>query len=742
METVYDIILAFEFEAQDANREAKQTEKVLKDLTDQQTKLTESVKQANVEIQKSAALSRVDEAKKRREAEVEEIYARAKKKTNDLRESGNRSGRVDARQTGLLNRAKRALTGTIARLAVRLGVAGAAIAVITQAAKSSVVIFNLWEEAVLQVTTRFRFFTATIGRAIDALARGSLGDFLEVFTGYSFAADEVVNQARRLREEQRRLALQAQTTTKDILEQKDVIQVLKERLQDLTDTGTPAALQKRLDLLEEINDREVQITKLRREQLLRQRNLLDQQRLLDIKLGKVSTEAQLQYLAARQKINNEITKLNQSAARASFERANILDSIEEELRAELEFLGQNNIPLFERILNLNLAIRDPNVLREENKKFLTDFFSGLEQDLQNVADQAIVAGLDPEKSVELILKRQIELLRSAKSTLQAELVEANADLQNATVDLLSTRFTGDDAQRDFFQGIVDSSQERIKNIEAALREVDVRLAQGLNELLNNQAQNADDRIRQALQNLADVARFVADVFSSLSQGVEERQRQLTDAIDTQRASIERLRESTLDANADIIQSEEEKLDRLVAARRRATAQVRTLATAEYIANSAAAIASAAASAGPAAVPVALTTFSALIGLVAQLRSQAAIFHEGTKSIKLDNSWLNKKGRREGFALVEETERVLSVDDNQRIGNLSNAELVKAAQLYRTGFKQSVADSPKADRRDGLLQNIVDRLDALQIDYKVDIAGFSAGMHKYMNSQSKFDSMRL
>lgn len=240
-----------------------------------------------------------------------------------------------------------------------------------------------------------------------------------------------------------------------------------------------------------------------------------------------------------------------------------------------------------------------------------------------------------------------------------------------------------------------------------------------------------------IQFFSNLANQTIGTFTTRAQTALDSTNQL---IDNQRQRLEDVKNEVLRGNSEIIQSEENKLTELLTQRRRYSQSIRALASLEYFAQAALAVATAAAQGGPFAAPA---TIAAIIAAIAGGVSQAAglaTFHAGTEYAFGNGS--------EFLALIKKGERIFTDKQNARIGAIGNEEAANVLEMWNKGLLIPNTDTSKYNEMVSYqgkiyteLQYISRALEALEINYNVDQDGFSAGMTKLLGKAEKLERMR-
>jgi tape measure domain-containing protein len=217
--------------------------------------------------------------------------------------------------------------------------------------------------------------------------------------------------------------------------------------------------------------------------------------------------------------------------------------------------------------------------------------------------------------------------------------------------------------------LAGATREEIENNEIAYNNKRAELARALgidltaiNDETNKALVDADkERQLRQIQLWADL---FTEVFKLSSQLLELQVQQTNLSIQNQQKRVDRAKEIAEKGNAEILQLEEERLDKLVKQRQKYVAAQQALAVAELVANSAIAISKAAAEGGAAApFTITATLIALLAGLVAAKSQVAAAGLYDTGGYTGDG------GRKQPAGIVHKGEFVFTQEKTRKYRTL-------------------------------------------------------------------------
>lgn len=264
------------------------------------------------------------------------------------------------------------------------------------------------------------------------------------------------------------------------------------------------------------------------------------------------------------------------------------------------------------------------------------------------------------KAAEISLERDLFLAESAGESLESKEAEIQDKLEKAKTKKTRERLQNElKANRQAqIQNVEDQKKIQIKQVEQARDEAlkNEELTAEERKNINSQAELDILKIKQdAADKSADIAKEGADeeaaaaqakkdeiikgiedvtkaTIDLINQAIDARIKETEVAISAQEKRVERAKEIAEKGNAEILQLEEERLDKLNKQRAKFVRAQQALALVELVANSAIAISKAAAEGGAAAPFTIAATLIALasgfIAAKAQAASAAAGFAEG------------------------------------------------------------------------------------------------------------------
>ena len=764
-ESVYRILTEFEVDNEKAIDATKKQTKATEDLNDSVKKVGDSYSFSQADIDNIAARRSAQAAKQieeQRKVRVEETKkflaaAKAKKLEEQALEANKKTttqlskfSRIIASATGNTTGFGGAIKQTAQQFGGLVSSAGLVVAVLLLIGDALRRVGSVMEFA-RGVGDRLVITYQVLSSTIGNLLAGNVDKAVILFNSFN----DTVEEGIKLRKESRTAEIEFNATTEEgrknlILlndELKENLQVRKE-LSELGDART-GAIQEIL-IKDEITLRR-QIVNLQLAEIEGSRALLVAQEKLQDIASDPTPEIIAERKLARAKLLTKETEINSKFNAEINKLLNVQNDLTEKQADEARKLALFRENIF-KTLDFNLIIRDPEKVAEEAEKQFRELLEDIEKRVDSIdtefGRQFIVAlneGLGPEAATALrddnIFDATIDVLekgsRDINQLLRLTKDQINRDTK-ALAGTLPEYFS--EAQKVVAEEL-ELTKEQARELEAALVAINKRIQELTTSNDEANRKRSEAAKQKFLQDAQDAFSSLNDIFSSLGDASQEALDKQNNLIENQIDLIDRLKENTLEANSDIIDSEESKLSRLLEGRRKYTNQVREFARLEFVASTASAIAQAAAS-GVGAVPQILAIVAAVISGLAQLRS-AATFHSGTESVGDKDKYTSGPLKSdEVYAKLQKKERVLSVKQNARVANLSNWELVKAGEMYSANFNnQMIAESKYDQLNNKLLKDIREGLSAMQFHVNMDQRGFSAGLYNYMTNQSKIQSVR-
>jgi hypothetical protein len=299
------------------------------------------------------------------------------------------------------------------------------------------------------------------------------------------------------------------------------------------------------------------------------------------------------------------------------------------------------------------------------------------------------------------------------------------------------------------------------------REKQLKLTADLDDLTNleNEEQKIEEIFARIRQNLDSTAIAAAQLFSDITANQ-------IDALDGQ---IERQRQRVQDAlniaeegNAELVQLEEERLERLIIARERAQrrqeqidaaiiASTQAVAVAEAITLAISAFKDGNPIAGVAQIVAATAAIAAIVQAVQSAQGNIPTFYKGTEDTGAGGE-VDSKG---GFvSILHPRERVVPADINKELAGIPNSALPQLVQMAKMNMANTekpdgvkideIVESPAMKRflqqstmtRDEVQKFISDQINAITVDFmpsSVAIPEMSGKlMAAYENSGSHVD----
>jgi flagellar biosynthesis chaperone FliJ len=208
------------------------------------------------------------------------------------------------------------------------------------------------------------------------------------------------------------------------------------------------------------------------------------------------------------------------------------------------------------------------------------------------------------------------------------------------------------------------------NTDAAKKNADI--AKDNKKQTEEQAKALADKQKEIIDQTATLVQGVSDnVFNVLNAQVQAYINGLDKAIDKSKSALDEIRANSENYNARQLEIEKERLEKLEAERARAVEREKNLGQIQIAINAAIAISKAAAEGGgiASAVTIALTLASLVAGLAqARVAAGNAFFH-GVEYLERGK---NKSGRDTIPAMLNEGERVITTDTNDRYWDVLSA----------------------------------------------------------------------
>jgi hypothetical protein len=234
--------------------------------------------------------------------------------------------------------------------------------------------------------------------------------------------------------------------------------------------------------------------------------------------------------------------------------------------------------------------------------------------------------------------------------------KANIDILKLRIEFLEKI---KEASKDFIDpATLASLNKQIADLKLELEEAGKGLGEGLDP------KKIIDQISQLVTGISD------NVFNVLNAQVQAYTDALDQAIDKSKSALDEIRANSENYNAQQLEIEKERLQKLEAERAKAVEREKALGLIQLSINSAIAISKAAAEGGAAAPFTIALTLASLIAGLAQARVAAGnAFYHGVEYLERGN---NKPGRDTIPAMLNEGERVITTDTNSRYWDVLSA----------------------------------------------------------------------
>jgi hypothetical protein len=718
-------------------------------LTRESIKLKEAIKDTGIALQglridQRQTTANVNELKKLR-TEAEKTELALKKSSGSATEFGSALSNVNPQIGAVSNSLKNAL-GFLSKFGVVGASAAAAIGAIAfgfKAAKDTVQVFA--DELTIR-QAGIRSFAQVIkdefGAAFADLFTGGFEnainrlDGILGLTAVGKAKQRILlaqaELARVAREQIEREDIQLQTfRIKNIVElsrlEREQSEKLREFEEQRTQTGrknlellneAEAAIRKEFEIRLKIQEKENELT-IRRNRLSFS--------------GRFEAEVQAQNEA---KLNQLLAQQEDAIRSIDRRRRERIATTKEEVTVELGLIGKLNKELAElnklrseafdedTIISIDLQIRD-------KQKQISDLEATIKEIIAIVAD-GIALEINP---LESILKINAENVLPAET--QREINKKIKELSNqlGTTQLGTERFREINSEIERLRRLLQSNLADTPINNAVLGIQDAFKRFNADNAGNQGASIIDpDRIRdeaqQAVQIFSDFSRQI------LAEDIARKDRQ----IDLQRDRLNEFRRLAEQGNAEQLQLEEERLNKLLEARERSAQRERQIASLQIASANAVAIAEGIKNvisgfkdpvSGIAnAIALAATVGSTILAIRNSI-GQIPAFAEGTEYVKLNGA---PKGKDTVMARLDEGERVLTKRQNKQLKGISNEKLVQLANDYKyNNLRVSKTDSTSNKLDLTSLEFGINRtnrlLESLSIVADVNEYGLSAGISR-------------
>ena len=312
---------------------------------------------------------------------------------------------------------------------------------------------------------------------------------------------------------------------------------------------------------------------------------------------------------------------------------------------------QNDLLQFEINRNeISLNVRLIALEKERNEKLMAAYNNSEEQQKIDKEYNEVRKALEDEANREIIQMR-IKFLKEMQASatlnpaLYADIGKQITDLELKYQELTKTILTENDKTD---KDAEEQEKKRKQNIK-----------------------DAEDKQKELLEQSANLIQGVSDnVFNVLNAQVQAYIEGLDKAIDKSKSALDEIRANSENYNAQQLEIEKERLEKLENERARAVERERTLGLIQVGINAAIAISKAAADTGPGAPFAIALTLASLIAGLAQARVAAGnAFFEGSEYVNRGN---NKAGRDTIPAMLNEGERVITTDTNNKYWDVLSA----------------------------------------------------------------------
>ena len=244
--------------------------------------------------------------------------------------------------------------------------------------------------------------------------------------------------------------------------------------------------------------------------------------------------------------------------------------------------------------------------------------------------------------------------------------EANKQIIQDRIKLLQELSTIAAAQGD--KGLVADLEKQIAELKLKFTELNKTVSDGTDETVKE----TSDKYKQLVDQTSALIQGVSDnVFNVLNAQVDAYIQGLDKAIEKSKSALDEIRANSENYNAQQLEIEKERLEKLEAERAKAVEREKVLGQVQVAINAAIAISKAAAEGGgfASAFTIAATLASLIAGLAqARVAAGNAFFH-GVEYLERGN---NPRGRDTIPAMLNEGERVITTDTNNKYWDVLSA----------------------------------------------------------------------
>ena len=244
--------------------------------------------------------------------------------------------------------------------------------------------------------------------------------------------------------------------------------------------------------------------------------------------------------------------------------------------------------------------------------------------------------------------------------------EANKQIIQDRIKLLQELSTIAAAQGD--KGLVADLEKQIAELKLKFTELNKTVSDGTDETVKE----TRDKYKELVDQTASLVQGVSDnVFNVLNAQVDAYIQGLDKAIEKSKSALDEIRANSENYNAQQLEIEKERLEKLEAERAKAVEREKVLGQVQVAINAAIAISKAAAEGGgfASAFTIAATLASLIAGLAqARVAAGNAFFH-GVEYLERGN---NPRGRDTIPAMLNEGERVITTDTNNKYWDVLSA----------------------------------------------------------------------
>jgi len=388
--------------------------------------------------------------------------------------------------------------------------------------------------------------------------------------------------------------------------------------------------------------------------------LIEQNKVLIMDLQEIDDEAEKKRQAARNQAAQDITATNILAKEIELEKLDDIEQNEVERAKLQDELDAMRIAQIKENASIEISLLGDN--EEEKAKVLK----------QSELDQTAIVNEGEKRREELrqkLFERQIKDYTDAEKEKYLELLKSNKKQE--------------EIDKEIFEFQKAQLTERIAWLKAnypemtdLIRDEEIKLAEMLRKIDTNEDNAADDEKKKKIERAAEIADAITNYYIKKA---DERIKKIDEEIKAAEEQASFLQKLAEEGNINAQQSLAEQQRIIAEANRKKEQEEQRKQRAELV-N--AALQTYAAKAADPNVENPLLETIRDIALLQQFISTIPAFLDGTEDTGANGRGVDGKG---GFnAILHPNERVMTKEQNAKVGTLSNSELAKVAQEYNAG----------------------------------------------------------